>query len=43
MPDLGLMLRRYSEAEKFAVVEIDVPEIGDDDVLVSVLNTNGDI
>ncbi|KAJ4377476.1 hypothetical protein N0V83_000301 [Neocucurbitaria cava] len=24
---------QYSEAEKFAVVEIDVPEIGDDDVL----------
>lgn len=26
---------RYSEPEKFAVVEIDVPSIGDDDVLVS--------
>lgn len=25
---------RYTEAEKFAVVQIDVPEIGDDDVLV---------
>jgi NADPH:quinone reductase-like Zn-dependent oxidoreductase len=31
------MLRgfRYSGPEKFAVVEINVPEIGDDDVLVS--------
>lgn len=25
---------RYSGPEKFSVVEIDVPEIGDDDVLV---------
>lgn len=25
---------RYSEAEKFAVVELDLPTIGDDDVLV---------
>ena len=27
---------RYSEAEKFAVVEIEVPAIGDDDVLVRI-------
>lgn len=27
-------MHRYSEAEKFSVVEINVPEIGDDDVLV---------
>jgi NADPH:quinone reductase-like Zn-dependent oxidoreductase len=31
----GLILRgRYSGPEKFEVVRIDVPEIGDDDVLV---------
>jgi hypothetical protein len=29
-PDMS----RYSAAEKFAVVEINVPRIGDDDVLV---------
>jgi hypothetical protein len=27
-------MRRYSAAETFAVVQIDVPAIGDDDVLV---------
>ncbi|OAL04280.1 L-threonine 3-dehydrogenase [Phaeosphaeriaceae sp. SRC1lsM3a] len=27
---------QYTEAEKFAVVQIDVPEIGDDDVLVKI-------
>lgn len=31
---LKLTSRRYSGPEKFAVVEIDVPTIGDDDVLV---------
>tara|TARA_R110002003_G_scaffold534_23_gene20368 strand:+ start:1990 stop:2190 length:201 start_codon:yes stop_codon:yes gene_type:complete len=32
---VGLILwGRYSGAEKFDVVRIDVPEIGDDDVLV---------
>jgi hypothetical protein len=29
-----LTYSRYSAAEKFAVVQIDVPSIGDDDVLV---------
>jgi hypothetical protein len=31
-------IARYSKAETFAVVEIDVPGIGDDDVLVHTLD-----
>jgi hypothetical protein len=31
-------ITRYSKTETFAVVEIDVPQIGNDDVLVHTLN-----